>query len=337
MNTIFLLAGRTGGPFFPLPTIAKSYSKLTPIYIGVKGGFEEKYADKNNVVLEFLPDSRLKIVSFKNQKVKEIVIGLFELAWDIIKLGLSFFKSIFLLLKYRPEIIYSAGSFLAVPMVYAAKVLNFLSFTTTQIQIHQQDPMPGLANKLTVKFADKLTCVFDYTKQNYPLFKKARVVANPIDKKRFDVEKPLEKIRDKILKIFLEKQKKPILMVFGGGSGAQEINQWLVENSSSLLKKFAVVHLTGVLQTQKLEEILNPNYFRTEVLFEDMPLVMKLADRVICRAGMASISELLYLKKKAFLIPLEHSHQELNAELVEDKFVILRQGQKGKWVEVVLG
>jgi UDP-N-acetylglucosamine:LPS N-acetylglucosamine transferase len=91
------------------------------------------------------------------------------------------------------------------------------------------------------------------------------------------------------------------------------------------------------LQTEKLEEVSGVNYFRTEVLFEDMPLVMILADRVICRAGMASISELLYLKKKAFLIPLEHSHQELNAELMEDKFVILRQGEKGKWVEVVLG
>jgi UDP-N-acetylglucosamine:LPS N-acetylglucosamine transferase len=91
------------------------------------------------------------------------------------------------------------------------------------------------------------------------------------------------------------------------------------------------------LQTEKLEEVSGVNYFRTEVLFEDMPLVMILADRVICRAGMASISELLYLKKRAFLIPLQHSHQELNAKLMAAKFDILWQEEKQKWLEKVLG
>ena len=339
MHNIFLLAGRTGGPFFPLPTIAQNLPNYNPIYIGVKNSFEQKICTQNNWKLEFLPEVKLSILSFKNQTFGEKIINLFLVFLDIFRLGFSFAKSLFLLLKYQPKLIVSTGSFLAVPIIFSVKITNFFGFTKCKILVHQQDPLPGLANRLTVGLADLSSCVFEYTKSNFKKFSKAFLTPNPIDQKKYNQIRQeslskIQKVNPELYNFIQSKSTKPILFIFGGGGGAEAINQWLIKNLDELLLDFKIIHLTGILQTKKFE-VKKANYFQAKVFVAEMIPVLSLSDLVICRAGLASITELEYLSKPAFLVPLPDSHQELNAELVKIKFGILQQKNISGWLSQI--
>lgn len=339
MKNIFLLAGRTGGPFFPLPTIAQNLPEYNPIYIGVKNSFEQKICTQNNWKLEFLPEVKLGILSFKNQTFGEKIGNTFLTFLDIFRLIFSIFKSIILILKYQPNLIISTGSFLAVPVILSSKITNFFRLTKTKILIHQQDPLPGLANRLTVKFADLVSCVFEYTKSHFKNFSKAILVPNPIDEKKYNQNKNnlikiLQKTNLELYDFLEQKSDKPLLFIFGGGSGAEAINKWTVDNLDDILVKFKIIHLIGILQTEQFN-ITRQDYFQTKVFVREMVPVLSLCDLVICRAGLASITELEYLNKSAFLIPLENSHQELNAKLVKDKFYILEQKNSQNWLSQI--
>jgi UDP-N-acetylglucosamine:LPS N-acetylglucosamine transferase len=98
-----------------------------------------------------------------------------------------------------------------------------------------------------------------------------------------------------------------------------------------------VVHLTGIYQKGDVSEgEFNKNeYLVRQSLFEEMPLVMGLVDVVLCRGGLASISELLYLAKPSFLVPIPFSHQEENVRQVEDYFYILEEKNRGEWLEKI--
>lgn len=168
--------------------------------------------------------------------------------------------------------------------------------------------------------------------------------------------------------------KLPILLIFGGGSGSLFINNWVWENLQVLTENFRVIHLTGLLQNEKKisEEAFQSNlkndstkqntqnlhskidskkfnlsetskngkeisnYLSIPSLLEEMPMILKLCDLVICRAGLSSISELLYLNKPSFLVPIPYSHQEINAKVVVEFFQILEQKNSQIWLEGIL-
>ena len=109
-----------------------------------------------------------------------------------------------------------------------------------------------------------------------------------------------------------------------------------MSNKDALIHNFKVIHLTGILQNNYSESINSDNYFSTQAVFEDMPQLLSSVDYILCRAGLGTISELEFLHKKAFLVPLPNSHQELNAELVKDKFVILEQKNSEQWINSIL-
>lgn len=334
MHNIFLLAGRTGGPLLPVLAIAKNLENVKPIIIGVKKGFEEEYAKQNNYDIQFLPQAKFSFLSFKKKNLSDVVNGAIDTTINAAKFKLAFLQSVFLLLKYKPKLILSTGSFLAVPVIFACQLTNFFKLTKTKIVIHQQDPLPGLANNLTVRFANLSTAVFEYTKLNFPKFKNAELIPNPIDFKSFDQANSVSWSNDNLGKFFTELSK-PIFLIFGGGSGSMDINNWVMQNLNSLLENFKVVHLTGFLQTAKLANFNNANYLRLVSVVEDMPKLLCNSNIILCRAGMGSITELEYLGKNAFLVPLPNSHQEINAQLVANKFIILEQKNMDKWLEII--
>ena len=336
-QNIFLLAGRTGGPLLPILAVAKNLENVEPIILGIRGGFEVKVAKQNNYQIEFLPEAKFGFLSFKQNNFAILLNGIIETAANIWKFLSSVIKSVYLLLKYKPKLILSAGSFLAVPVIWSASFTNFLSLTKVKIVIHQQDPLPGLANNLTSKFADLLTTVFSYTRSNFPKFKNSLNISNPLDFDSFD-KADQANWKDLSLANFFKNDaiSKPVFLIFGGGSGSLDINNWTVQNLDELLKNFRVIHLIGLLQTVKIAEYNHPDYLRLDLVLEDMPKLMKCTNLVLCRAGMGSITELNYLGKKAFLVPLPGSHQEINAQQVQDKFVVLEQKNMDFWLENIM-
>jgi UDP-N-acetylglucosamine--N-acetylmuramyl-(pentapeptide) pyrophosphoryl-undecaprenol N-acetylglucosamine transferase len=332
-KNIFLVAGRTGGPYFPIPKIASVLDEYNPIVIGVKNSFEQKICTTENLELVYLPEAKLNLFSFSKSSLLDKLYGFFDLIWNLLKLKFSFWICVFQILKYKPVLIYTTGSFLAVPLFVAAKILNLLHLTSIRLVVHQQDPLVGLSNKICVKIADLSSCTFDYTKQNFKDFQSSFLIQNPILESKFE-PKSNWKLRD--LQNFVSDSQKPTILIFGGGSGAKFINDWVWNNLQTLTSNFSVIHLTGILQEITLKMPKTENYFSLDAVFEDMPQLLRSVEFVMCRAGLGTISELQFLNKKAFLVPLPDSHQELNAELVKDEFVILEQKKSETWLDIIL-
>jgi UDP-N-acetylglucosamine--N-acetylmuramyl-(pentapeptide) pyrophosphoryl-undecaprenol N-acetylglucosamine transferase len=339
-DRLFFLCGKTGGPFFPYKALAKEFgADYEIVYIGVKNSFEQKISEELNLKIEFLPEAKLGLLSFKKQKISELFKNITELLTLFFKLVFATFKAFFLILKYKPKAIFSTGSFLNIPVTVALKIYNLFSYQKIKLVVHQQDPCPGIANKFASRFADYLTYTFDYTKEHFKTFKKAKKIPNPIYLPDYQLDKnsALQALKQKDSKIFnfFEKNKtKPTLFIFGGGSGSRDINTWVFKNLDLILQDFNLFHLTGALQTEDYDipDIKSENYFCCDKLTWQMPLVMILSDIVVCRAGIGSATELEVLAKKAFLVPLPHSHQELNAKVLSDKFGILSQDEHSQWL-----
>ncbi len=323
MSFIFLIAGRTGGPFAPLPSFAVNLPELESVYFDVKNGFATQ-ALHSGEILEFLPDVR-----FTGGFLTK-VLAAFRLVKSIVVCLVFVFK-------YKPSMVVSTGSFLAVPMVFAVQITNKLGLTHTAIVVHQQDPELGLTHKIIAKYAGIRSCVFKYTKSKYSIFSDAYIISNPINTEKFKLA-DFNSIKNnfKLYNFLTLQSHKPLLLIFGGGSGAEFINMWVEKSRDQLLEQFRIIHLTGVLQTRSISTIHHIDYFQTDILTTEMPCAMKLADLVLCRPGLGSISELLFLSKPAFLVPIPDSHQEKNAIVVSDSFVILNQKKVDAWSDIIV-
>jgi UDP-N-acetylglucosamine--N-acetylmuramyl-(pentapeptide) pyrophosphoryl-undecaprenol N-acetylglucosamine transferase len=336
----FYICGLTGGPYFPIPAIIQQINKSFPdasnILIGVKNSYEQKLAQSQNLNIEYLPKVKLDLLSFKNAKFLEIIVDLFKLILNVFVFVFSLLKCFILILRYRPVMIYSTGSFLAVPMVWVAVFCNIIKLSNTKIVIHQQDATPGLANILTAKLANLLSCTFDFTQSKYTIFNNATLIPNPIIGYKYNKNNTWI---DKNLESFIKKpSNKPQLLIFGGGTGALAINHWVWDNIDELLIKFRIIHLTGSLQSESERQINHLDYHTSQAIFDDMPTLMASVDVVICRAGLGSISELAFLNKLTFLVPIPSTHQVQNAELTSasyNNFRILDQNKTDNWLDQI--
>lgn len=332
-NKIILIGGKTGGPIIPLLAIAKNLENSEFIIYGVKGGFEDKISKDKNIPIKYFQVSKLNILTFKNNSVGEIIFLTFDTIVNLIRLFLNVILAIIELLKTKPRMILSAGGFVGVPVIFSAFLLNKIKVLNCLIIVHQQDPVVGLTNKIVERFSDLKTCVFEYSKK-YSSFKDAKIIPNPIDGSLFE-KNYLGKLEiDEKLKAFLNRNGKKLLLIMGGGGGSYFINNWVGQNLDELTDDFRVIHLTGLL-IENENSSKNSDYLAIKIATTTMPLLLVEADIVICRAGLSSITELSYLNKQAFLVPIPESHQIINAEVVKDQFEILEQDSSSKWLEKI--
>lgn len=192
--------------------------------------------------------------------------------------------------EYRPNIVFSKGGFVGLPVAFAAKMCH------VPVIIHESDMTPGLANKLSIPAAKKVCCNFPETLKALPK-RKAVLTGSPIRKEL------LEGSRSKGLSMCSFSDNKPVIMVVGGSLGAASINKAIRESLPVLLNDFNVVHLCG---KDKYDESLDnlAGYKQFEYVTEGLNDIYAMADIVISRAGANSICEILALKKPNILIPL---------------------------------
>ena len=209
--------------------------------------------------------------------------------------------------QYKPDVVFSKGGFVSVPVVRAAGSLNI------PCVIHESDMTPGLANKLCYGSAVKICCNFPETVSSLPQ-KKAVLTGTPIRTELFtgDAAKGRE------LCGFTDD--KPVLMVTGGSLGAMAVNQAVRDALPSLLEKYNVVHLCGKNKVDNMMLTI-PGYRQFEYIKDEMKDLFALADVIISRAGANAICEILALKKPNILIPLpskaSRGDQLLNAKSFE--------------------
>jgi UDP-N-acetylglucosamine--N-acetylmuramyl-(pentapeptide) pyrophosphoryl-undecaprenol N-acetylglucosamine transferase len=291
---ILLTGGGTAGHVTPNLALLPRLRELgyTVSYIGTAAGIERELAVREGVRYYSIPAGKLR----RYLDLKNIT--------DIIRIKLGFLKSLFIIAKIRPQVLFSKGGFVSCPVVWASWLLR------VPVIIHESDLSPGLANKLSLPFAAKICYSFPETAAHLPP-RKAVETGIPVRETLLsgDPEK------GRALCGFTDR--KPVVMVVGGSQGAQAINACLRESLDRLLLEFNVCHLCGKgnLATPR------PGYAQFEYVNNELADLFALADVAISRAGATTLFELLAVKKPALLIPLPLSasrgDQLLNAASFE--------------------
>jgi len=287
---ILFSGGGTLGSVSPLIAIFQEiqsrYDDSEFVWIGTNFGPE--YELVKNYQIPYHPISSGKLrryFSWKN-------------LYDPWKIFAGFIQSYFLLRKEKPDVIITAGGFVAVPVVWAGWLLKI------PCSVHQQDVRVGLANKLMGPFVKVITYSFSKNTGYWPE-KKSYLVGNPV---RSDI---ISGSRANAVKNFQLDPSLPIVLIIGGGTGAVMINQLTYDSLEELLEFCQVIHITGRYKMEKIAE--HTKYRAFEFLSDGLNDVYSAADFVVCRGGMSTLTELAMLHKPTIIIPIPGTHQVDNA------------------------
>ena len=226
---------------------------------------------------------------------------------DPFKVAKGFFEAKKYLKEIKPDIIFSKGGFVSVPVVRAAGFLKIPCI------IHESDMTPGLANKICIPIAKKVCCNFPET-VSLISHNKAVLTGSPIR------QELLMGDRKKAMEFCSFTEDKPVIMIIGGSQGAKAINDCVRESLDRLLPDFNIIHICG---KDKMDNMLlnKPGYSQFEYVKEELKDLFALCDIVISRAGANAICELLALNKPNILVPLptnaSRGDQLLNAASFE--------------------
>ena len=218
------------------------------------------------------------------------------------------FQSAHLMRKLKPDVCFSKGGFVSVPVVIGA----WLNRVPTLC--HESDLTPGLANKICSKFAQRIATTFPECAE--ALGKKAVFTGTPLRPELFAGS------REKGLKMAGFSREKPVLLMLGGSLGAQSVNKALREALPTLLPHMQVLHICG---KNNLDESLQglDGYWQAEFLTDQLPDAMAAADLILSRAGSNALCEFQALGKPMLLIPYpkgaSRGDQILNAASFEKR------------------
>ena len=297
MKHIVLTGGGTAGHVTPnialIPGLRERDYQIS--YIGSYNGIEKELIEKEGIPYYGISSGKLRrYIDLKNLSDPfRVVKGLNE--------------SGRLLKKLKPDVIFSKGGFVAVPVILAAGKLHI------PVIAHESDMTPGLANKICIPYAAKICCNFPETRQNLPEGK-AVVTGSPL-------RKELMKGDAAAGRAFCGfDESRPVLMITGGSLGSVIVNTHVRAILPALLQEFQIVHLCG---KGNLDPALEntPGYRQYEYISRELPDLFAMADLIISRAGANSICEISALAKPNLLIPLSanasRGDQILNARSFE--------------------
>ena len=297
MKKIVLTGGGTAGHVTPnialLPALQAAGYEIA--YVGSYEGIEKKLIADFNIPYTGISTGKFRrYLDPKNFSDPFRVMKGFVEARNYLK-------------NYQPDVVFSKGGFVSVPVVRAAASLHIPCI------IHESDMTPGPANKLCIPVAEKVCCNFPETMKNIPA-DKAVLTSSPI---RAELA---QGSRLAGLNMCGFTANKPVIMVIGGSLGAANVNKAVRDALPKLLEDFQVVHLCG---KDKIDNLLlnTPGYKQFEYIKAELKDIFAMADVVISRAGANAICELLALKKPNILIPLpaasSRGDQLLNAASFE--------------------
>lgn len=315
IKTVMLSGGGTGGSVTPLLAVAaellKDEADINLLFVGAKNGPEKE------LVSEF-HNKEIRFLCLPSGKLRRYFSG--SNFFDIFKIIAAFFKSLIILNREKPDVVISAGSFISVPLVWAAACRR------TPILIHQQDVRPGLANKLMAPFARVITVTFEKSLTDYG--PRAVLTGNPTKDISVYQSRGVSTRKKYNLKLDI-----PFVFVVGGGTGALAINELIAEALPDLLPYCQIINLTGHDKAPAATSIknLDNNTFQAFefVDYDNFLGLLSAADLVVSRCGLGVLTEISALAKAAILIPMPDSHQEDNAALFKDSGAAIVLNQKG--------
>ena len=280
MKKIILTGGGTAGHVTPnialLPRLKELGYEIS--YIGSYEGIEKGLMEKEKIPYYGISSGKLRrYFDPKNFS-------------DPLKVLKGYGQARHLIRRLKPDIVFSKGGFVSVPVVLAAKHLH------VPVIIHESDMTPGLANKLAIPAASKVCCNFPETLKLLPEGK-AVLSGSPIRRELLQGDK------EKAYTYTGFTDAKPVILIIGGSLGSRVINETVRRLLPELLKKYQVIHLCG---KGNLDPTLHNTvgYVQYEYISEELADLFAAADLVISRAGANAICELQALCKPNILIPL---------------------------------
>lgn len=225
---------------------------------------------------------------------------------DVFKVTFGILQSLFIMLRLRPQALFSKGGFVSVPPVIAARVCRVPVF------IHESDLSMGLANKIAYKFATKMYSTFE---QASSLTKVEHVgavtkVSGPV------MEEPEEMVD---IRTYFD-SKLPTLLFVGGSAGARVFNQLVTDHKEELTSRYNIINLTGDASLNELSS----NLYRVDYVTDLYQPLMNLADVVITRGGANTIFELLAMAKLHVIVPL--GREASRGDQIENAAYFVKKG-----------
>ncbi len=312
---VLISGGGTGGHIYPalsVTTQLQNEYNADILYLGSDDGLETR----------LVPAAGLRFEAIKAGKLQRFV------SWRTVtgvgRVPLGMVQAISIVRNFRPDVAFTSGGYVAVPAGLAARLNG------VPLVMHQQDVPPNLSNKLIAPLATRISVAFADSLHYFPA-RKTLLLGNPVRQAILDVRQV--SLRQARSSLGLAPDV-PLLLVTGGSQGARHLNQMVCQALPELLKHCQVLQVSGsnlFNETRELSEsILNGldsetrRRYRLEPYIDvEMPLALRGADLVLCRAGASVLSELAVLSKPSILVPLPpaigSSPQEANAAMFGQK------------------
>ncbi len=283
-------------PNLAIATVLKS-SGVKLLYVGSRSSLDRQLVETANIPFKPIFAGKLRrYFSWRNFV-------------DPILVVIGFFQSLVILIRFWPYAIFTKGGFVSLPVAFAAFVLR------RPIILHESDSVMGLSNRIVSKLARKVCVAFPNVVglNSKPKDQNSKIVftGNPV---RLSIRKGDMR---KGYQLTGFHPHKPVLLVWGGSQGAQEVNEMVEQNFPHIKSTFQVIHITGY---GKQINIQDEAYIQFEYLEKDLKHIYAITDVVVGRAGANSLYELALMQKPNIIIPLKsaaHNHQQLNAEYFE--------------------
>jgi undecaprenyldiphospho-muramoylpentapeptide beta-N-acetylglucosaminyltransferase len=295
---LLICAGGTGGGVYPAlavhSALTSMLSNVETLWIGGEGGMEQDLVNQAGLAYRAIPAAGVHGVAMS------------KLPRNLIQLVRGWLASRRILSEFRPDVLFFTGGYVAGPMALAGR--------RTPALVYVPDIEPGLSLRILARFADRVTVTAHET-QKY--FNRDVVVSGyPLRHELLHWE------RKKARSAMNLTSNKPTLLIFGGSKGAHSLNAAVLEVLPALLELAEVIHITGRLDWEEIENAARSlkstskkRYHRFPYLHE-MGRVLAAADLVVSRAGASSLGELPLFGIPAILVPYPYAwrYQKVNAE-----------------------
>ena len=294
---IMLTGGGTGGHLFPGIAVAEALCERLPgsevVFIGDRRRMDQTSLKKHGFAVRRIHSHGIKGKS------------LLQLLKALAVMPFSFCEALFHVLNFRPHIVVGVGGYVTGPVIAAARLAGRRTI------IHEQNAIPGLANRKLGKFAQKI-CLSIPGSERYFREEKTVLTGNPVRRTILNLTREEKR----------EKKEKLTLLILGGSQGARAVNRLateaLIQFFGSFSRELHIIHQTGSADIGMVRESYGSAGIKavTASFFYGMEDVYREADIVISRAGATTLAELAALGKPAVLIPYPYAadnHQEKNA------------------------
>lgn len=288
---IAFVGGGSGGHFYPLIAVAEAFQTypIKPeLYYFGPSPYSKEQLEKHGITYIYCPAGKLRrYFSIQN-------------FFDLFRTFFGVFVAIWRLYVVYPDVIFSKGSFAAVPILLAARLLRI------PVVIHESDAVPGRANKLAVKFARYIGVAYDDVARFLPPEKTA-LVGIPL-------RKEILKINPNPFESLGISQDKPLIYITGGSLGADNLNTVVMQSLLDLLPDYRIFHQTGSLHYDELlltaqtilrdSPLQNDYFIQGTIPAETVSLLYDAASVVVTRAGSTTLFEIAAHGKPAIIVPI---------------------------------